>query len=116
MEFIRIIFGVLFLFFTSQVHAQGKFYNTYSNNGHDFGEGIVQLADSSYLITGASSSFGEAPAKAFILHVDKFGNRLWSKAYGGAESNRGRRIFHVENDGIYVAGYTNSSGNGTFDF
>ena len=116
MEIIRIILGVTFLFFSFQVEAQGKFYKTYSDNGHDFGEGIVQLADSSYLITGASSSFGNAPAKAFILHVDKFGNRLWSKSYGGTESNRGRRIFHVENDGIYVAGYQNKMGDGAFDF
>ncbi len=116
MEFIKVLLGITFLFFTCQVQAQGKFYNTYSDNGYDFGEGIVQLADSSYLITGASSSFYEEPAQAFILHVDKFGNRIWSKPYGGSESERGRRIFHIENDGIYVAGYTSSMGSGSFDF
>lgn len=116
MEFIKIVIGIACLVFSLNIQAQGKFYNTYSNNGHDFGEGVVQLPDSSYLITGASSSFQDAPAKAFILKVDKFGNRIWSKPYGGPESNRGRRIMHVENDGIYVAGYSNSFSNGSFDF
>ncbi len=116
MEFIKFIVGINFLFLSLNVQAQGKFYNIYTDNGYDIGEGVVQLADSSYLITGASSSFQEAPAKAFILHVDKFGNRIWSKSFGGSESNRGRRIMHVANDGIYVAGYSNSYGNGSFDF
>ena len=104
------------LTFVQKVEAQIKFFNIYSNNGYDFGEGVCQLADSSYLVTGSSSSFGEGPAQAFILHVDSLGNRLWSNAYGGAESDWGRRIFAVEGDGIYVAGYTNSFGNGLFDF
>lgn len=96
--------------------AQIKFFNIYTNKGYDFGEGITQLADSSYIITGSSSSFGDAPAQAFLLHVDSLGNRLWSNSYGGAESDWGRRVFAVEGDGIYVAGYTNSFGNGSFDF
>lgn len=116
MEFLRIILGVTFLFFGLQVQAQGKFWKNYTDAGYDFGEGVTQLPDSSYLVTGASSSFGYGPAQAFILKVDKFGERVWSKAYGGAESDRGRRIFHIPNDGIYVAGYTNSMGSGSFDF
>lgn len=116
MEYLRVLFGITFLFFSLQGQAQGKFYKNYTDFGYDFGEGVVQLADSSYLLTGASSSFGEGPAQAFVMHVDKFGDRIWSKSYGGAESDRGRRIFQIPNDGIYVAGYTNSIGNGSFDF
>lgn len=116
MEFIRVVFGITFLIFSLQVQAQSKFFKSYTGKGYDFGEGIVQLADSSYLITGASSSFGDGPAQAFILHVDKFGGRIWSKSYGGQESERGRRIFYVENDGIYVAGYSSSMSQGSFDF
>jgi hypothetical protein len=116
MQIIKILFVFGVLTITQNIQAQIKFFNIYTNNGYDFGEGICQLSDSSYLITGSSSSFGEAPAQAFILHVDSLGNRLWSNAYGGAESDWGRRIFAVEGDGIYVAGYTNSFGSGLFDF
>lgn len=116
MQTLKILFFMVILTFAQNIHAQIKFFNIYTNNGYDYGEGVFQLSDSSYLITGSSSSFGEAPAQAFILHVDSLGNRLWSNAYGGAESDWGRRIFAVEGDGIYVAGYTNSFGNGLFDF
>jgi hypothetical protein len=116
MQIIKVLFVIGILTFSKNSQAQIKFFNSYTNNGYDFGEGICQLSDSSYLITGSSSSFGEGPAQAFILHIDSLGNRLWSNSYGGAESDWGRRIFAVEGDGIYVAGYTNSFGNGLFDF
>jgi len=111
---IFLVLGILVCSLYGQ--SQIKFFNTYTNNGHDFGEGITQLSDSSYIITGSSSSFDEAPAQAFLLHVDSMGQYLWSRAYGGSESDWGRRVFAVEGDGIYVAGYTNSMGNGSFDF
>ena len=101
---------LLFCFSSLWSIGQISFYNTYSDGGFDVGEGVVQLPDSSYLVTGSSSSFTSS-AQAFIMQVDSMGNRLWSKNYGGLESEKGRRIFHVPNDGIYVAGQTNSFGN-----
>jgi hypothetical protein len=95
--------------------SQDKFFKVYTNNGYDKAEGIVQLTDSSYLITGTSSSFEDAPTNAFILKIDKFGSFVWSKSYGGTESDWGKRIFHVPNDGIYVMGHSNSYGN-AFNF
>jgi hypothetical protein len=114
-----ILKGICFLLcfiFADFLQGQISFFKAYSDNGHDFGEGITQLPDSSYLVTGYSSSFSNSPSKVFILKIDSLGNYLWSRAYGGSESNIGRRIFSVPNDGIYVAGYTNSIGNGSFDF
>lgn len=116
MQILRLFFLVLVLGCVFDGQAQIKFNNIYTNNGYDFGEGVTQLRDSSYLVTGSSSSFGDAPAQAFLLHVDSMGNYLWSRDYGGTESDWGRRVFAVEGDGIYVAGYTNSFGNGSFDY
>lgn len=116
MQILKILLAVTGLFIGSVGQAQIQFFRTYTNNGYDYGEGVVQLADSSYLVTGSSSSFEDAPAQAFLLHVDSMGNYLWSHAYGGSESDWGRRVFAVENDGIYVAGYTDSYGAGAFDY
>ncbi|TNE55944.1 MAG: T9SS type A sorting domain-containing protein [Bacteroidetes bacterium] len=94
--------------------AQISFFKTFSNDSFDRGEGVVQLKDSSYLITGSSSSFSNSQ-QAFIMHIDSAGNYLWSRSYGGEETERGRRIFHVENDGIYVLGQTSSASGKFFD-
>lgn len=111
---------ILVLFFLvcglNSIQAQEKFIKYYTNNGSDFGEGICQLPDSSYLITGSSSSFEDAPAQTFLLKIDKTGAFQWSKAYGGSENDWGKRVFYVKNDGIYIAGFTNSEGQGSYDF
>ncbi len=105
---------IILIFLSSQLFGQISFYKTYSGNGYDKGEGIVQLEDSSYMITGSSSSWSEN-SDAFLLHLDSMGNYLWSRNYGGQESDGGRRILYNADLGFYVAGYSNSY-NSTGDF
>lgn len=104
--------GVVLLFLLAQkVEAQISFYHVFSGNGYDRAEGVLQLPDSSYLITGTSSSFENAPSQAFLLKLDKNGFHQWSKSYGGAESETGRRVFYVPNYGYYIVGTSSSNGN-----
>jgi hypothetical protein len=97
-------------------HAQIKFFKLYTNNGADFGQGVVQLEDSSYVITGSSSSFADGPSQAFLLKIDSVGNYKWSNHYGGSEVESGRRVLYKKNFGFFICGYTNSFGNGGFDY
>lgn len=96
--------------------SQIDFYKIFTNNGYDFGQGIVQLEDSSYVITGTSSSFVEGASQAFLLKIDSLGNYIWSTNYGGVESDGGRRVLYKKNVGFYIAGFTNSIGEGGYDF
>lgn len=112
----NLVLILVFLVSATVSFGQISFYKQYSNNGYDYGEGIVQTEDSSYIITGQSSSFLDGPAQAFLLKVDSLGNYLWSWHYGGEESDGGKRVMYIENDGILVAGYTNSFGAGAYDF
>lgn len=95
--------------------GQISFYKVFSNNGYDYGQGVIQLEDSSYVICGSSSSFTEGPSQAFLLRIDSLGNYMWSQAYGGSESEWGRRVLFKKNFGYFMTGYTNSSGNGAYD-
>lgn len=99
---------------SSAVFGQINFFNVYTNNGSDQGQGVVQLEDSSYVVTGASSSFSNS-SQAFLMHVDSLGNYLWSQNYGGEESESGRRVLYKKNFGFFVCGFTNSIGNGGYD-
>lgn len=111
----RILILSLFTVFTFNGFAQISFYKLYSGNGYDRGEGVVQLADSSYTITGNSSSW-TGNSDAFLLHLDSLGNYKWSRNYGGNESDIGRRVLYDSTLGYFIAGYSNSfSGNGNFD-
>lgn len=96
--------------------SQGAFFRVYSSLGSDKAEGIVQLQDSSFVVTGSSSSFYDGPSQAFLLKLDPEGNYLWSKDFGGPESESGRRVLYQENFGFFICGLTNSFGNGGYDF
>lgn len=96
--------------------SQGSFYKVYSGNGYDRGEGGIQLSDSGYVITGTTSSFEVAPAQALLMRLDKGGNLLWSKSYGGAESESGKRVTETADGNFFVAGYSNSGLSRDFDF
>lgn len=111
----RILIIFLFAVFTFNGFSQISFYKLYSGNGYDKGEGVVQLADSSYTITGSSSSW-TGNSDAFLLHLDSLGNYKWSRNFGGNESDIGRRVLFDTTWGYFIAGYSNSfSGNGNFD-
>jgi hypothetical protein len=110
----RILTILSFLILQNIVFGQIAFYKLYSGNGYDKGEGIVQLEDSSYVITGSSSSW-EGSSQAFLLKIDSLGNYLWSQQLGGPESEEGKRVLYNKDLGFYVAGFTNSFGAGNFD-
>lgn len=103
------------LFVSALADGQIAFRKLYSNNGYDYGQGIVQLPDSSYVICGSSSSFGDGPSQAFLLKIDSLGNYLWSNHYGGSESEWARRVLYKDGDCFFGCGYTNSFGNGGYD-
>ena len=112
----RILVVILVLFVSWFSFGQINFYKQYSESGYDFGQGVVQLPDSSYVVTGSSSSFGDYQSQAFLLKVDSIGTVLWSNNYGGMESDWGRRVLYKEGFGFFIAGFTNSMGNGAYDF
>jgi hypothetical protein len=94
--------------------AQLSFYRQYSGTEYDFGQGVVQLPDSSYAITGRSGSWG-FNSEAFILKVHKDGSYDWSQHYGGAEYDEGRRILSIPNQGYFVAGSSLSNPISAYD-
>ena len=110
----RILIIFLIISFSWFSYGQNSFFKLYSGSGYDRGEGIVQLEDSSYAITGSSSSWGES-SQAFLLKIDTAGNYLWSQSFGGAESEAGKRVLYNADLGFYIAGFSNSFGAGDFD-
>ena len=110
----RILISFIILCVSLLSYGQNNFFKMYSGSGYDRGEGIVQLEDSSYVVTGSSSSWGES-SQAFLLKIDTVGNYLWSQSYGGAESEEGKRVLYNADLGFYIAGFSNSFGSGDFD-
>lgn len=107
---------ILVVIGTQEANTQTSFYKKYSGGPFDQGRGIVQLPDSSFAITGGSSSFGVNSGQAFLMLVDSSGNHLWTKDYGGNGSDMGQRVFYEPNEGYFIFGYSNSLPSDGYDF
>jgi len=107
-----------FLVLTTWAISQEYFYKTYGGNGYDVGMDVIQLeSDSSYVIVGSSSSSGQSPNQVLLMQVDKLGNFMNAHFFGGERSDIGVKVMHKENEGYWIAGYSNSfSNNANYDF
>jgi CubicO group peptidase (beta-lactamase class C family) len=56
---------------------------TYGGEGYDAGQSIAETGDGNLLIAGTTTSFGAQGMDAYLLKVDRDGNELWSRTYGG---------------------------------
>lgn len=116
MEILRGIVLLCALLGASAGMTQEYFYKKYTASTFDSGNGIVQLPDLSYVVTGSSGGFDEYSSQTILMKVDKDGNQVWTKSYGGAGDDVGVRVMHVENEGFLIAGYSTSTDDGGFDF
>lgn len=114
MQILKKLYCFLFCFTALTSWGQDYFYKVYSSGNFDIGEGVCQLPDSSYLVTGSSGGFNTTSPQAFVMKVSKTGKQLWTVNKGGEEAETGRRIFYL-NDTIYLFGRTNSFGN-SYDY
>ncbi len=118
MKHLIYIFLAITFLCPKNLNSQGatSFYNVYSAGPFDRAEGVVQLPDSSYVITGSSSSFSTGTSQAFLFRIDSVGNRISTTSFGGDGSDIGRRVFYLPEEGFVVLGYSNSNPNGDGDF
>lgn len=89
---------------------------TYGGKNWDFGYGICQTSDSTFALVGETYSQGNGQSDVYLLHLNRTGDVLWTKTYGGANEDRGNAIKLAGNQDLIVAGATKSYGNGTSDF
>ena len=115
MQILKYIFIISLIAVVSRTHCQIVFEKTYGNVQEERGEGIVQLPDSSYVVTGSTSSFGDLSTDLLILKLDSLGEVIWTKTRGGSNVDSGMEIIATSDNHLAIIGYTNSFGNGGYD-
>jgi hypothetical protein len=101
-----------------KVDADGNkaWEKTFGGSGSEEAWDIRLTSDGGFIITGVTGSFGASFFDAFLLKIDKDGNKQWLKVYGGGSFDAGFCV-RVANDGGYVfLGQTHSEGAGEGDF
>lgn len=94
-----------------------QFFKTYGNKGVDWGNSLQQTGDGGFIIGGTySTDSTSSDADMLLIKTDANGDTLWTRTFGGTVLDYGQSIVQTQQGGYAVAGYTNSFGNGNFDY
>ncbi|MBS1637077.1 MAG: T9SS type A sorting domain-containing protein [Bacteroidetes bacterium] len=93
-----------------------KFYTRFGGGGYDYGYDVKQTLDRGYIITGSTSSMGQGNTDAYLVKLDSMGTRKWQSAFGSFNNETARSVTQLADSSYVIAGYTNSTGFGGYDF
>lgn len=82
---------------------------------NDMGYELVQTSDGGYAVTGRTSSYGAGGVDSFLLKLGSNGAQSWAKTWGGTSDDYGYGLSRNSSDNLFVAGYTNGYGVGSYD-
>lgn len=87
---------------------------TYGGAMEDAGRAVASTGDEQYVVAGYTNSMGNGDYDFLFLKIDASGNMLWSKTYGGTESDKAYAVTETAG-GCVIAGDTRSKGAGDTD-
>lgn len=109
-----VILFFLILCFCFQLHGQLAFQNITAGND-DFFFSAIDREDGGYLSFGYTNRFGAGDFDFYLVNMDEEGNVIWSKSYGGLNSDLGYSIAKTQDDGYVLLGGSQSFGAGGSD-
>jgi type II secretory pathway pseudopilin PulG len=99
----------------SNILQEKSWQKTYGGSGYDSASSIQQTKDGGYIFAGWTESSGAGGKDVYIIKLDKNGNKVWEKTYGGSGDDSASSIQQTSDGGYIVAGWTRSFGAGGSD-
>ncbi|MDA3907938.1 MAG: hypothetical protein PF437_02510 [Sulfurimonas sp.] len=93
--------------------GNGVWQYHYGSKENEEGKGIVETEDG-YVITGYTKDTKSYNSDVYLLKIDKQGNLVWHRHYGGDRDDEGNAISKVK-DGFVVTGYVSSKDSNSKD-
>ena len=88
---------------------------TFGGTSEDWANSIIQTKDRGYMVAGWTSSMGAGKTDVWIIKLNKRGDLVWDRTFGGSEDDEAHSIIQTEDGGYAVAGWTESKGAGNSD-
>jgi hypothetical protein len=100
-------YGDFFLVKTDQ-YGNTIWDKKYGGVNYEKGYDVEQTTDAGYIITGCTSSFGNSTVDypdMWILKTNALGDSLWSKTFGGLNTDKARSVKQTIDGGYIICGY-----------
>lgn len=88
---------------------------TYGASGNDTGWWVQQTKDEGYIIVGSTDFYSGFDGNVWLIKTDVFGDTLWTRKYGGSQSDYGLSVQQTLDSGYIIVAETNSFGAGHRD-
>lgn len=89
---------------------------TFGGTVHDdWANSVTQTPDGGYIIGGVTRSFGAGGMDAWLVKTDSSGDTLWTRTFGGPETDECHSVAQADDGGYVLSGWTESSGHGQGD-
>ncbi|MBD3169575.1 MAG: T9SS type A sorting domain-containing protein [candidate division Zixibacteria bacterium] len=89
-----------------------RWFRSWGGNEDDRAYKLIISDDNCYVLTGYSESYGAGGKDLFLLKLDRSGNTIWLKTYGGDRDDGGRDVMQTSDGGYIIAGWTDSFSHG----
>jgi hypothetical protein len=89
---------------------------SFGGTGTDECYSIAPTADHGFLLAGSTTTYGAGGSDFWIVRTDSSGNSLWSRTFGGTNTEVCQSIVALAAGGFALAGYTSSFGGGSYDY
>jgi len=87
----------------------------YGGTSYDEGYTVRQTQEGGYIIAGETNSFGAGSYDVYLIKTNGSGDTLWTKTYGGTNTDAGNSVQQTLDGGYIVVGYSYSFGIGLSD-
>jgi len=87
------------------------FGGTFSESAHQ----VIETSDGGYLLAGHCTSYGAGFIDMWIVKTNSQGDSLWSRTFGGIQSDWAYSVIETSDGGFLLAGQSESFGSGGFD-
>lgn len=87
----------------------GTWYRSYGNADFNYGQGVVALPDTSFIIL--SNRTGPAgTGNIYLFRIDSLGEIMWERYFGENDATWGESIVSFNDSVVLITGYINSGG------
>jgi hypothetical protein len=113
---VRYTHVVLFaLLLVGLAQAQPRWTRTYGGLWGDYGRFVQQTADSGYVVTGYTESYGAGYNDFYLVKTDGAGDTLWTRTYGDTGYQGSWSVRQTADKGYVMTGTTMPPGGTLFD-
>jgi len=81
---------------------------TFGGEYKDEAYAITPTKDNRFIIAGYTASFGNGWEDVYLIKIDKDGNKIWQKTFGGRKDDEAYAITPTKNNEFIIAGATSS--------